>query len=357
LPFKIEETPDRDKLVGTMDSMLEQILLSVLKDGFAQTYWKGKRKHISSAQVSFSSPWFVSKIKNIDIQKEKLFLINQNFIDSVLDSEKKIFVDEFSDGRSAKDSSSEMVVIENIFTDFKINGYPIKNYIGQKTKSFGTSLYISAIPKFVADTVTSQLSKHFSLKSENISMNSFPLVLFAVTKNVFPDFNDFLLVNVTAEVTDIVLVSQKFVAEVVSFPSGHNLIIRQIGQKFGVSAQIAESILVVYKNKKSDEETTARMEKIISDVKKEWSVYFDDAFSEISKNNLLPQTICLAADQDVADLYYDFLKNDDGEPTEAQKNSQIFNLDTEKMSGFYETNQKFIPDTFLSILTIFSNLN
>src|ERR1035437_1563620 len=77
LPFKIEEAPEKDKLVSAMESLLEQVLTLVVKNGLSQPYWKGKSKHINSALVSFSSPWFVSKIKNIELQKDKVFLINQ----------------------------------------------------------------------------------------------------------------------------------------------------------------------------------------------------------------------------------------------------------------------------------------
>ena len=356
LPFKIEEAPEKNKLIGTMESLLDLVLSLVVKDGMTLPYWKGKSKHISSGLVSFSSPWFVSKIKNIELQRDRAFLINQTFIQSILESEKKIFVEEQSGGESG--TGREIIAIENIFTDFKINGYSITDYLGQKTKNFSASLYISAVPKSIADIVYGQLSKHFSINTKNISMNSFPFVSFVVTKNIFPALSNFLLIDVTAEMTDIVLIKKKSVTEIVSFPSGRNFIIRQISKKFGVSSQIAESILHMNNTKKSDDETAIQMQEVLSDAEKEWSIYFENAFVELSKNSTLPSFICLTSGEDVANLYYDFLGTHKEDATaEFRKNIQIFHLDTSAMSHLYNTNPKFKPNVFLSVLTIFSSLS
>jgi hypothetical protein len=354
LPFKIEESPEKNKLASTMNSLLGQVLSLVIKDGLSQAYWKGKKKHIYSALVSFSSPWFVSKIKKIELQEGKAFVVGQSFIQSILESEKKIFVDEIN-GDKSKKSPDNIIVIENAFTDFKINGYSITNYLGQKTKNLTTSLYMSAVPKSVVDIVYGQLSKHFSIKAENISMNSFSFISFAVSENLFPALNDFLLVDVTAEMTDVVLVNKKSVAEIVSFPSGRNFIIRQIARKFGVSTEIAESLLRMSAGKKSDDETTTQMQEVLSDAEKEWSIYFENAFTELSKSAVLPPIVCLTAGEDVSDLYSGFLEiQKEDQTAEFRKNIQVFHLDERAMSHLYNTDPKFKPNVFLSVLTVFS---
>lgn len=354
LPFKIEESPEKNKLASTMNSLLDQVSSLVIKDGLSQAYWKGKKKHILSSFVSFSSPWFVSKIKKIELQEDKAFVVGQSFIQSILESEKKIFVDEIN-GNKSKKSPDNIIVIENAFTDFKINGYSITNYLGQKTKNLTTSLYMSAVPKSVVDIVHGQLSKHFSIKAENISMNSFPFISFAVSENLFPALNDFLLIDVTAEMTDVVLINKKSVAEIVSFPSGRNFIIRQISKKFGVSTEIAESLLRMSAGKKSDDETNAQMQEVLSDAEKEWSIYFENAFTELSKSAVLPPVVCLSAGEDVSDLYSGFLETQKEDQTaEFRKNIQVFHLDERAMSHLYNTDPKFKPNVFLSVLTVFS---
>lgn len=356
LPFKIEDAPEKNKMVSALDALLGQVLSLLIKEGFSLPFWKGKSKHIASAMVSFSSPWFVSKIKNIELQEDKAFIINQTFIQSILQSEKKIFMDELVSSES-EENSGGVIVIENTFTNFKINGYDIKNYLGQRTKNFSTSLYISAVPKSVAAIVSGQLSKHFSLRTENISMNSFPFISFVVSESLFPALSDFLLVDVTSEMTDIVLINKKSVAEIVSFPSGRNFIIRQIAKKFSVSAEIAESLLHVNNDEKSDDEISTKIQEVLSDAEKEWSIYFENAFTELSKNMGLPSTVCLSAAEDVADLYSSFLQTPKDDTTaEFRKNTQVFQLDVATMSHLYNSDPKFKPNVFLSVLTIFSNL-
>ncbi len=354
LPFKIDDAPEKNKMTSAMDSLLDQVLTLVVKNGFALPYRKGKNKHIHTSLVSFSSPWFYSKIKKIELKQDKSFVISHGFLNSILESEGKVFIEEID---KTKENSDNTVVIENTFTDFKINGYEIKNCFDQKTKNFSASLYLSAVAKSVADVAHNQLSKHFSLKPENISMSSFPLISFAVSKNLFPTLSDFLLVLVTAEMTDIVLVNKKSVSGIVSFPSGRNFIVRQIARKFGVTAEIAVSLLRLNNNKKSDDETVAKMQEILSDAEKEWSIYFENAFTELAKNIALPSTVCLTASGDVEDLYANFLQiPKEDETAKFRKDIQIFRLDSGAMSHLYNSDPKFAPNVFLSTLTIFSSL-
>ena len=188
-------------------------------------------------------------------------------------------------------------------------------------------------------------------------MSTFPFISFVVAKNLFPALENFLLLDVTAEMTDIVLTVKKSVAEIVSFPSGRNFIIRQISKKFGVSFEIAESFLHIYNAKKSDENTSGQIQEVLGDVEKELSIYFENAFSELSKGKALPPVVCLTAGEDVADLYFDFLKlSKDDQTAEFRKNIQVFRLDTPAMSHLYNIDKKFKPNVFLSVLTIFSSL-
>jgi cell division ATPase FtsA len=273
--------------------------------------------------------------------------------------DKKIFGDELRAGEDEKDlyGDSGFFALEDIFTDFKINGYSITNCLGQKTKNFNASLYISAVSKSVGDIVHDQISKYFSIKTENISVHTFPFVSFVVCKKLFSSLQNFLLVDISAEMTDIIFVSKESVVGVVSFPSGRNFIVRQIAKKFAVSAEIAESLLRVWNAKKSDDETTAKIQEVISDAEKEWSIYFENAFVELAKNATLPPVVCLVAGEDVESVYSDFLKTPKDDSTaEFRKNIQIFCLDTATMSHLYDSNPKFRPNVFLSVLTIFSTL-
>jgi hypothetical protein len=100
------------------------------------------------------------------------------------------------------------------------------------------------------------------------------------------------------------------------------------------------------------------MQEVLLGSEKEWSIYFENAFIELSKNSAPPPIVCLTAAEDVTDLYSGFLKApEDDESAEFRKNVQIFRLDTPTMSHMFDTDKKFKPNVFLSVLTIFSNLH
>ncbi len=353
LPFKIEKNPEKNKLAKEMDLLLGQTLALVVKNGMNLPFWKGKNKHIHSALVSFSSPWFIPKVKKIELKKERFFIINHEFFNSILESEKSVFIKE---SLSEESTDDDFVVIESSFSNFRVNGYSTTNIFGQKTKNFDASLYMSAVSKPVYDVVHKQLLKFFSIKTDDVSMRAFPFISFAVIKKLFPTVHNFLFMDITAEMTDVVLVFEKSISEIVSFPSGRNFIIRQISKKLDVPFEVAESSLRIYNSKKTNDDTAKQIKEVLSEAEKEWSIYFENSFTELSKDVTLPQVMYLTAGSDVIDIYSNFIKTpENDQSSEFRKNVQVFPLDTASMSHMYNADKKFAPNIFLSFLTVFSS--
>ena len=94
--FLIRDEPNVSKLVTDMKSVLEDLLNVLMKKGFTHRYWNTNSKNISKALVSFSSPWFVSKTKHINLRQDTPFVITKSFLDDVLKKEGLIFKKELS---------------------------------------------------------------------------------------------------------------------------------------------------------------------------------------------------------------------------------------------------------------------
>jgi len=78
------------------------------------------------------------------------------------------------------------------------------------------------------------------------------------------------------------------------------------------------------------------------DVENEWMIYLQNALSELGKNFVLPPVVCLTAGNDSAALYAGFLRS-----------FKVFRLDTPAMSHLCDSDSKFKPNIFLSVLTVF----
>lgn len=356
MPFLIEENIKNDVLLQSMNTLLDQVLIMISKNGFTQAYLKNKKAYISSVLVSFSSPWFVSRSKNIHLDQDVPFVITKSFIENILETEKNLYEKELAKSEYEKVFEGEIKIIENIVVHTMVNGYPILNSIGKRTKIFDASIYTSYVSKSVLDIVYNQIFKHTHIHNENLFVSTFPLISFTITRDLFPSADSFLFMDIGAEVTDITFVSNNSIVDIASYQSGRNFIIRQIAKKFKVSTEIAESLLHMYNTKSSDEETTLIIQSVLLDSEKEWSIYFDDACTELSKKSVLPSNIFVMAENDVTQIYNDYLKNTKTDNTTTSKKTlNIVNINNEMLSTVYDNDKRFPQDESIGILVAFFN--
>lgn len=348
--FVINEKVESEKLEIEMNSLLEQMLLLVTKKGFEHKYWLNKRKVINKVLISFASPWFISKTKNIRLEKEKEFVITKSFLDNVMMQE----VDLLKKELNQQNPSENFEVIEKSIVHSKINGYNLENVIGKNTKSFDASLYMSVVSENFIDKILTTLYKYTHVSNNNVLINTFPLISFSVIRDLFTKESNFIIMDVTGEVTDITLVRGDIIVDTVTIPSGRNFIIRQIAKSFNTSTEIAESTLRLYLDKKLQDDVNTKMSEVVSAVESEWSVYIENALTELSPDMNLPSTMFLTAEKDVSEMYINFLAAPKSDSTTLfRKNLKLEHINLEKTASFYTNESGYILDEFIVLLALF----
>ncbi|TSC70752.1 MAG: Uncharacterized protein CEO12_128 [Parcubacteria group bacterium Gr01-1014_46] len=350
--FATTEKLDAVKLEMEMNSLLEEMLSDLIKRGSEHKYWKSKDKEISRILISFSSPWFLSKTKNIHLDSEKEFVITDGFLDSIVQKEEFILKNELKN----EDSGEPFEIIEKSIVHSKINGYTLDSTLNKSTKSFDASLYMSVVSSVFINKIYNTLYKYTHIPQDRILINTFPLISFSVIRDLFTKESSFILLDVTGEVTDITLVKGDIITETVTIPSGRNFVIRQIAKTFNVSTEIAGSTLRLYLSKKLEDTMMSKMLDAIVSIEKEWSIYLENALTELSPEMNLPNSIYLTADTDVADLYIDFLNMPKNDTTNVfRKNVKINHINLEKTATFYQNDSGFLLDEFIVLIALFYN--
>lgn len=352
MPF-VGEKPDIMKLSEGMSSLLDSSLEEIITVGWENSGLKGRK--LSHVVVSFSSPWFILKTKNIHLSKDDIFVVTKNFINDITQKEEELFKRELLDSYSSN-KEDEFVVIEKSVVHTKINGYVVPDIIGRKTKDFDVSVLVSAITKNIEDKVTNLIFKQTHVPKENIIIHSFPLILFSTIRDSFENEANFILINIDSEITDIILVDNHTITSVVSFPFGKNTIIRHLANSFKISPEIAESQLVIYMSKKIEDSTLDSTENLLRDLEKEWSVYFEDALVNLSPNMNWPKKTFVMADKNVASIFVDFLSLQKADATSSfRKHIDLKLIDEAILSGMYEHKQNKPVKKSIIILAIFYN--
>lgn len=351
--FPIMESPESAELIVSMNTGLESVLSILTKEGLTSKSWGNIPKKISKALVTFSSPWFILNTKHLHLAQENMFVITKSFLDDVVSKEEKIFEQELiKTNPGIKPDSFE--IIEKSVVHSKINGYTVESSLGKKTKVFDAFLCMSIVGKGALDNVRNTLLHHFHVPKEKILVHTFPLVSFSVVRDMYLEVFDFLLMDITSEVTDISLVQNGVITKLGSFPSGRNFLIRQIIKTFNASPEIAESTLHLYTDKKLDDENTRLMEEVLINTEKEWSIYLENSLTDLSADMSLPSHVYITADPDVTSIYNDFLKLQKTDATAYfRQNAQIVPIDTELLKNLYTLVPGTRVDPFIALLSIF----
>lgn len=348
-PFVISERPDASRLIESLMATLDAQMTVMMKNCFNHKYWQGKRNKINSALVSFSSPWFVFKTKHILITNEKDFIISESFLNEVTNKEETLFKTELSNN-----TEDQFEIIEKSLIHTKINGYSLNSIIGKKTKNLEAFLCLSALDKGILERVFNTVSRYSHIPNQNILVHTFPLVSFAVVRDNFETSGEFIVMDVTGDVTDLTLVQNSVIMQTVSMPSGRNFLIRQICRTFDVSAEIAESMLHMFNTDRMEDDGKLKMEELLTLVEKEWAIYFENALLELSPTLSLPTNVYLMSESDVAKIYQEFLKLQKLDATSMfRKNIKVKIIDENALATFIENQSTSKIDEFSGVLALF----
>jgi hypothetical protein len=142
----------------------------------------------------------------------------------------------------------------------------------------------------------------------------------------------------------------------VVLPSGRNFILRQIAKKFNTPLEVAESTLRLYKSDKIDNSTIEAIQEILVNIEREWAIYLENALIELSPSIILPSRVYITSDDDVAQIFMDFIKLSKTDATSLfRKNVDIIRINEETLKSFLDKNSAPQVEEAITILVTFYN--
>ncbi len=353
VPFTIKDEMKASELASEMRILLDLILNHIIKQGLQNTDQSNLK--ITQVLITFSSPWFALKTKHITLNQPTPFLITKDFLEDIIQKEEEALESEIF-GENPNTGTKSFEIIEKSIVHTKINGYPLSDSYGKKTKNFEAYMCLSVINKSTIEKIHDIILKNSHIPSSSVLIHTFPIASFIVIRDIFSSNSDFIIMDITGEVTDITLVQDDVVIKSISMPSGRNFLIRQIAKGLGLSIEIAQSTIAMYSAKKLDDDTIEKFEAILVNVEREWAIYLASALEELSPLKTPPSTVYLTSDSDFAPIYKEFLSFSKTDSTaEFRKNINLIHIKDETFSSFYEKNTGVKVNEFIAILAIFYN--
>jgi len=342
-PIELEEKVEADRFLSLTLKSLELVAVKVHSAGM------GVPEEIFCV---LSSLWYISQTRIIRLEKNTPFLFTSKLADDLIKKEVALFEEEHSTKYARAGAPVRLIELKNIKT--VINGYETPYPLNQKGKELEMTIFVSIGSEKILTKISKTVEKNFP--SKKITFSSFVLSSFAVVRDMYPHNENFLLINIGGEVTDISMVKKNILHESISFPLGLNFIIRGVASMSRSSLSEAKSLVSLLKDGHASESMTKKLSPIINKLKTEWLSKFQESLSNLSNDISVPATLYLSVDKDLADFFSEIIKTEQfNQYTLTESKFKVVFLGSEVFHDLVKFEKNVMSDTFLIISSIYIN--
>ena len=279
---------EADVFIDTMFKTLREVLTEAHSSGIRKLA-EHKADIPSHIQVVYSSPWFTSTIKEMNLKQDKPFNFTQDYFAKLI--------------KQQATPPETGVLIEKDITRVVINGYEITNPFNKKVNEILFSMYLSTISKESKHSVEETIQNIFHIK--NITHRTFPLITFTTLRNLFVNISSFIFIDIGGEVSDIGIVENNNLTHTVSMPNGYSTFIRTLMSEFKCSNFEAVSYIENYDFTNATA-LSADKRQIFERLMKDWVQTFSQTMSESAL--IFPRNIFISVHKPYANFFAQIFK-------------------------------------------------
>jgi len=307
VPEILCETRERFKMEN--DITFERFL-----DCMATSFVEAGRKMVNQKQgapdhiyVILGAPWYAAQVRSVRKEQAADGLITKRTISDIVSEETRKFKAE--ELARYEGAGEEVTMVEEELVRVALNGYETTNPYGKRARVIELSLLLSLSPQIVTKKIQSLAASVFH--RHDVSFHSFLFASSIVSRDLFALHENFLLIDVSGEVTDIACVKGGSLSHLLSFPVGHAHFLRSVALKLSLSIEEARSLVSLEASGKLEEKTRERLMPALDAARTSWVRSLDAALFELSAGDLLiPHTVVCISLPEVAPLFVSAIEHD-----------------------------------------------
>jgi len=342
-PILIEENVDIARFLTLALKSLDIVVNEIYKKGLGAP---------SRVFCVLLSPWYVSQTRIISLKRDKPFTFTTKLADELIQKEIAVIKDEYFKKYTHIGDSLRPIELRNI--KISLNGYETDSPLDKVAEELEMAIFVSVSAEEVCRKIEQAIARRFAVKE--VKFCSFTMATFAVVRDMYADVQDFLLINVGGEVTDIAMVKNGVLRESNSFALGINFMIRAIASTMHSTLPEAKSLISLFKDGHAAAGTAKLLEPAITKLKSEWLTKFQECLSNLSNDISIPAIIYITVDKDLADFFAEIIKTEQfSQYTLTESKFQIVFLSSESLHGIATFEKEAIFNAFLAIDSVYIN--
>lgn len=297
-----------------------------------------------------SSPWHISETRVINFEKNTPFIFTPKFVDTLLQKEMGFLKEESSN--NYKDEQVRFFELKNI--KVSINGYEVDDPINKKAQKLEINLFVSISPEQILNKIEQVINKHFNFK--NVSFSSFILSSFTLVRDMYIDKEDFLLVDIGGEVTDVYMAKENILNTSASFPLGTNFLAREVASFLRCSLSEANSLVLLFIKGHLHKDLYKKIQPIIEKTKIKWLKDFEQSLAVVSKELYIPSTIYVILEKEYQDFFKDLIEKEEySQYNSSVSKFKVLFLNSDILHNLASFKDSTVRDPFLIIDSVYIN--
>lgn len=267
-----------DQLLSKVVKTTSQVLADV-----HTALQRGKHRGPDQIVAVLASPWYTLSTHRIDQRFDEMHEITESYTATL----KRKAASEFQ--RRASEvfqkyfhSQDEARLIESSYLEWILNGYPTNRPHGKYARSFGGSLFFSAAPQRVCEGIDRAVDEHFSV--ERLTYISQPSVLARNTRSRFSTTHTTLLVSINGEQTEVTILTDGVLRDVVLYEEGENDIVRGAAKETEAGPEVVRSFLSLREASLVDDQQQPALAEAVSSALARWKQGFHDTLDDLRQS-------------------------------------------------------------------------
>lgn len=312
-------------------------------------------KKLTEVQVTIAAPWSYTITKNISYSHTEPFTLSPELVDELLRTANQQVEKDIQKNESANELG--LSVIARSTAGLQANGYTILNTNNQTAKNL-TVMDITVVTQdYMVNAIKEACAK--VLPSSDLHLSSFILIYFYIVKQLFPITQEFCLIDVTYEATELGIVRNGILNYTTHTPFGDFSLARELakilkitlGEAFGY-LQTADPLILLTDRPK---ETIDEVKALFGQYQKRLTALFLETGDTLS----IPKKIYLHSDRQTEDFFLNQIKEASTQATHTSHS--IYLIAKELLTNKYSTEmskdkKSVIIDTALLISAQFFHM-
>lgn len=248
-----------------------------------------------------SAPWFKASTRAVVYESNETFTFTERFSEDLINDEVKTFCDETGLG-------DHCTILENDKMACRLNGYETSSPYGKEAERARITVYMSLADKSLTQAIDSAISSAFHIS--DISYYTFPHVMSILMPRVLgPDVTDFVVADVSALLTEIIVIKDNLLVYQGSFPVGMRSMHQELAGILGTDMHDAVSLYKAYGEGRVGTHIKDKIKAASLKVGRTWKEDLIGVVKDASSRFLLPEKFVLLGDSDAIELFAEQLND------------------------------------------------